>query len=363
MRLRASWARAGCLAAWIALATPSGCASSPRNGDAALGPPAGRPTRPPATPPPPIAEADAPQPALPAEETASVGPPPENIPSPTAEPTAPNEHPRIVLVDEGPHYVVHLREAEDVPPDRIKTHGRHGRPYHPAPGIVVDVVDARGPAPAADLQRVARSAGYWPFRRCYEEGLRRDQALAGKVFLQVRVSANGAVERSDLARWTLGDESVAACVAREARHLAFFVADAPTDAVVTITLATGDEPVPVARPIADAGRVRQALRASWPAVEECYAAALDGRPDTGGRMELRFRIAPSGEVADVAEGGSGRFPDADVTRCVLRAIRTASLPALGPSLIGHASVAALLQERAFVYVLHLESIRSPSAQP
>jgi hypothetical protein len=45
----------------------------------------------------------------------------------------------------------------------------------------VDVADASGGASAAELQRVARNVGYWPFRHCYEEGLRRDQKMGGKV--------------------------------------------------------------------------------------------------------------------------------------------------------------------------------------
>ena len=107
-----------------------------------------------------------------------------------------------------------------------RSHG--GRPYHPGPGIVVDTTEDQGGPGTADLQRVARSAGYWPFRRCYEEGLRRDPGLAGKVSLDVAVAVNGLVERAEVVSATLRDESVALCIGREAAHLAFAQRESPT---------------------------------------------------------------------------------------------------------------------------------------
>jgi hypothetical protein len=254
---------------------------------------------------------------------------------------------RVILVDEMPHYAVRwrLQEASDPAHAHAKLHGRHGRPYHPAPGIIVDVVEAHGGAHSTDLQRVARSAGYWPFRRCYEEGLRRDQRLAGKVSLDMRVASTGSVERSMPKGATLRDDSVIACVAREARGLSFAPSESPTDAAMDVTLATGDEPVPVARPVPSAERLREVLRTSWPAVEQCYASELTRHPDAGGHMELRFRVGSEGEILEVAEDGDPRFGDMEVTRCVLGVYRTSQFPGLD-----HA-----IHERTFVYGLHFES--------
>jgi hypothetical protein len=223
-----------------------------------------------------------------------------------------------------------------------KKKGRHGRPFHPAPGIVVDVLDAQGSADAVDLQRTARNVGYWPFRHCYEEGLRRDQALSGKVALDVAVGAQGAVEHATLASSTLKDDSVSLCVQREAEHLT--LAPGKGSARITIALSTGDEPVPEPRPAQHAKEVRESLRASWPAVEKCYAGELAKHPDAGGRLELKFRSRSDGHVVEVAEGDS-RFADVDVTRCVLGVYRGATLPAVhgGP------------RESTFVYDLHLEA--------
>jgi hypothetical protein len=266
--------------------------------------------------------------------------------------------PQIIIADDLPYRATHAHARELPEHGHHKKHGRHGRPYHPAPGVVVDVVDAQGGAddgtsPAspergrsmgADLQRATRNVGYWPFRHCYEEGLRRDQALSGKVTLDLSVTATGAVERASLSSASIKDESVALCVAREASRLT--VAPSKGTARVEVALSTGDEPVSEPHPVAHAKEIRDALRASWPAVEKCYAGEIGKHPDAGGRLELRFRVKPDGQVVEVAEGDS-RFADIDVTRCVLGVYRAATLPAL------HGAQ----HETSFAYALHLEAKR------
>jgi hypothetical protein len=251
----------------------------------------------------------------------------------------------VVLVDEPPFRATHTR-ARELPEHAHhgKKHGRHGRPFHPAPGIIVDVQDSSGGASATDLQRTARNVGYWPFRHCYEEGLRRDQHMAGKVTMDLAVAAGGAVDRATIAGATLHDESVVLCVAREAGHLALAPAESPSTAKLEVSLSTGDEPVPMPRPASHAEELQEALRASWPAVEKCYAADLPKHPDAGGRMELHFRVHSGGEVDEVSEGDT-RFGDVDVTRCVLGVYRGAKLPT-----IAHGS-----HETSFVYAMHLEA--------
>jgi hypothetical protein len=220
------------------------------------------------------------------------------------------------------------------------------RPYHPAPGIVVDVVDAQGAVAAADVQRVARNLGYWPIRGCYEDGLRADPQLAGRVALELAVGPGGAVDRADVKASTVHDPVVTACVAREARRLVLPSGDSPTTARVVVTLARGDEPVPTARPIPDADVLRQALRAPWEAVRRCYAHELPNHPDVGGRLELHFKAKRDGEVREVAEVGDSRFADEGVARCVVGVYRATKLPSL------HASA-----DRSFFYALRLEASR------
>ncbi len=294
-------------------------------------------------------------------------PPPE--PPAEASPPPPTSH--VLLADELPYFPVRLR-AHDGPPDAAheRHHARHAeraghashstderiettsrRPYHPAPGIVVEVVDSQGGLSAADLQRTARSNGYWPFRQCYEEGLRKDQRLAGKVSLELLVTPSGAVEGSTVTATTVRDEIAAACVAREARHLGLPAVDTQTIAKVDVTLAVGDEPVQTAKPLPSAVPLRDTFRASWDGVRACYAGELAAHPDAGGRLELTFHVRRDGEILEVSEGDS-RFGDVEVTRCVLGIYRTAKLPPLH-----------LLHDGHFVYALHFEAKPQESAAP
>lgn len=262
--------------------------------------------------------------------------------------SAPPPKPLVVLVDELPYRWSRLVATEmSERPHASRSKVRHlTRQEHAGPRVVVDATEDQGGTRAAELQSVARSAGYWPFRRCYEEGLRRDQGLAGKVSLDVAVAPSGSVERADMVSATLRDESVALCIGREATHLAFPLGDAPIRAKIEVSLAAGDEPVTVPRPALHADELREALRASWPAVEQCYASELAKRPGAGGRMELRFRARSSGEIAEVSEEGDARFPDVDVTRCVLGVYRTTRLP---PARVCSA------RETTFGYAIHLEA--------
>jgi hypothetical protein len=198
-----------------------------------------------------------------------------------------------------------------------------------------------------ELERAARSAAYWPFRRCYEAGLRRDQKLAGKVSLDVDVSPSGGVDHATIAMATLPDDAVVLCVGREAAHLS--LAPGPAAKVrMDVGLYAGDEPVLVPHTVLHAEEVREALRASWPAVEQCYAAQLARHPDAGGDMELRFRARSTGEIMEVAETGETRFSDVDVTRCVLGVYRTAKLPT---------ARICTSRETTFAYAMHFEARR------
>jgi hypothetical protein len=286
---------------------------------------------------------------MPAAISAEIGPPAPAVDEP-APPAAPA--PQVVLVDEMPYrwFHAHASDGGEYPRRHSHPHRHAGgsRQSHPAPGIVVDVTDAQNGANASELQRTARSAGYWPFRRCYEEGLRRDQRLAGRVSLQVSVAANGGIERASVASATLRDESVVLCVAREASRLVVASCGSMANAKMEVTLSTGDEAVPMPRPVPGAEELRSALRESWPAVKRCYATELARRPDAGGRLELKFRTTSSGEIVDVAEQGETRFAEVAVTRCVLGVYRTTALPAVRID---------DTRETSFVYAMHLEAKR------
>jgi hypothetical protein len=222
------------------------------------------------------------------------------------------------------------------------------------------VLEAHGGAGAADVQRAARNLGYWPFRQCYENGLRRNQQLAGKVSLELGVAPGGAVDRSVIVGTTLRDEISAACVAREAQGLALPSGDSEGSVRMDVSLATGDEPVPVPRPTVLADSLREALRTSWDRVRSCYAGKLADHPTAGGEMDLDFRVLTSGQVIEVAEG-EPRFNDVAVTRCVLGVYRGMTLPALHGT--RDASGGSRPQDVTFVYAMHLEATPEPGPEP
>jgi hypothetical protein len=128
--------------------------------------------------------------------------------------------------------------------------------------------------------------------------------------------------------------------------MSFPPGESTTNAAMDVRLGTGDEPVPVIRPVPHSEELREGLRASWPSVQQCYASEVAGHPDAGGRMDLRFRLGAAGEVVEVEEDGVTRFANVDVTRCVLGVYRAAKLPAVAPG-----------SPRSFVYSLHFESPR------
>jgi hypothetical protein len=257
---------------------------------------------------------------------------------------------RIVFIDELPAHISQGRKPAMAWPQRARVSARRraGRPYHPDPRIVIDVLEATGRA-AADLQRTARDAGYWPFRHCYEGGLRRDQDLAGKVSLSLAISTSGQVERSLVSGATLRDKTVIACVAREAREISFPPGEPAASASTEVSLATGDEPVSVTIPVARAEELRRSLQSARPAAQECYAKAIAADPWVGGRIELLFRVDIHGEIVEVAQGTT-RLAGSDLGRCVLDAYRGA-----------HLGLPEANHERHFVYALDFETDPMPSA--
>ncbi len=226
--------------------------------------------------------------------------------------------------------------------------GTTQRPYHPDPGIIVDVTSVGAGANQADVQRLARAKGYTPFRHCYEEGLRRNQKLGGKVSIDLVLAADGTVSMAKKTASTVGDASVDQCVVREASHLTFASLARPDSGTPTVamvvTLAVGDEPVPVPHAAPHADKLRDALRARWSGVEVCYKVGLDKKRDLGGRLEVRFKVKPSGDIVEVGEGDT-HFSDADVSKCVVGVFKGAKLPKVGTK-----------HETSFVYAIHLEAI-------
>jgi len=208
---------------------------------------------------------------------------------------------------------------------------QNGKPAHPAPRIKVDVVQIRGHLEEAEVLRLARSKGYWPFRLCYEEGLRRTQKLHGKIRLRVTVGPNGAPRSVGRVEAELDDAAVVSCVVKAAKTLAFATPERGTPEVtLEVSLWPGDASiqkpavVPRAGPVVSEALVA-ALRALWPEVRACYADGVARKLGLWGRLALRLRITASGQVTEAAETES-RFPDREVVECATKVYVRAELP-------------------------------------
>ncbi len=287
----------------------------------------------------------------------------EALPAPAATasaPPAPAPTIAVSIADELPYLALHAQD-EDAVESRSRKHTggttsarskRRGkkRPYHPAPREIVDITSAAAGASQADVQRLARAKGYNPFRSCFEEGLRRDQKLGGKVTVDFTLGANGEVVGAKKTAATLGDDSVVQCVVRETGRLELARPESGTPAItMVVTLSPGDDPIPVPRAAPHADRLRDALRTRWSGVEVCYKDGLARRADLGGRLEVKLRVSPHGDVLEASEGAT-RFGDAAVTKCVVDVMKVAKLPKLGTK-----------HETSFVYALHVES--APASAP
>lgn len=305
--------------------------------------------------------------------TANLPPLPAPPPRVTLQPLVADEMPTafcplgIVAVSPPPPVKSRKKRRSERGAEHERDHDRaehEARPYHAAPRIMIDVEGA-GDAPAlADLQRVARAKGYWPVRRCYESGLRRDQHLRGNVALTLSVDASGTVTAATSAPakgTALADPVAAACVVRELALLSFAepartsvdagAAGAEVAARVDVTLGTGDAPVFAAAPIPNAEAVREALRQRWPEATQCYARALEHDPHAGGRMDLHFRVAKDGRVLSVQEGDA-HLAAADLASCVLDVYERATLPVAPRASEAHKKDSTA--ETALVYGLDLE---------
>ncbi len=222
--------------------------------------------------------------------------------------------------------------------------------YHPAPRVLVDVSIRSGSLPKrsktksvfseASLVAQTRNAGYWPFRICYEEGLRRDPALRGKTRVRFVVESNGHVKSERMAFTELKDHAVAKCLSARVRSIRF--SPAPPRRVhadTTIDLNPGDAPLPdsVRAETAsvtsgdpagikmDQGAVTNALEERLGKVTTCYEEALARDPKLWGRVAMLMDVDAEGRVLRAAEYES-HFPDPAVPACTVEALRGAVVP-------------------------------------
>ncbi len=98
----------------------------------------------------------------------------------------------------------------------------------PAPTVPTQV---SGRLPPVVIQRIVRQS-FNTFRACYEDGLRRDPNLRGRVEVRFVIGRDGSVPNVGNGHSDMPDGAVIACVLRGFRALSF---PQPEGGIVTVT--------------------------------------------------------------------------------------------------------------------------------
>jgi len=185
----------------------------------------------------------------------------------------------------------------------------------------------------ASLLARSRKYGYWPFRLCFETGLRNDAKLGGKTRIRFRVTRSGHISSSRLVQTKLKDADVAACLVEAAQEIELLAPARTIDVEATIALWPGDAPLPTLleepekKLSLDSDVITRALESARPSFASCYREALERDPALWGRIELGIELGADGAIAKVSERDS-HFPDKAAVSCAISAAGALTLPAL-----------------------------------
>jgi hypothetical protein len=214
--------------------------------------------------------------------------------------------------------------------------------FHPGARVIVQLEAigrvgrnlGRAASPDKRYLAQARKHGYWPFRLCFEEGLRQNPKLHGKTELRVSVDQLGRARAVRQVATRLEDQAVATCLGDRIRELVF---TPPTRAElrVTVELWPGDAPIEPAPPSPDlapdnpgkldAEALLAVIRAARPELVRCYEQGLERDPELWGRLELRFDQDERGRLGRLGEQHS-HFPDRKTALCVVENLRSLAWP-------------------------------------
>ena len=110
-------------------------------------------------------------------------------------------------------------------------HGRPGGSHAPrAPQVRIGATEIKGSLPPEVIQRIVRQ-NYGRFRLCYENGLRTNPSLQGRVAVRFVIGRDGAVSNVSNGNSDMPDAAVVACVIRAYYTLAF---PQPEGGIVTV---------------------------------------------------------------------------------------------------------------------------------
>jgi hypothetical protein len=207
--------------------------------------------------------------------------------------------------------------------------------YHPATRVVVDVeLLSRAPKGSTKrLLRIARSAGYWPLRACFEAAQRAAPKLERAAKVRLTLSAFGKM----LGARSMGRASepeYARCVLGKLRALDFTPGfTRKLDIEISVKQWPGHAPVPprsAELPLRLAPDVQSAFEALSPALTTCYQDGLSSDSKLWGRIALRLKLSGDGAVQE-ATPVETQFPSPAVTECARQAVLTARIPPAGVS--------------------------------
>jgi len=102
---------------------------------------------------------------------------------------------------------------------------------HRSPSLRQGATTVSGRLPPEVIQRIVRQ-NFGRFRLCYEQGLRSDPKLAGKISVKFEIDRSGAVQKVADAGSDLKSPAVIACVLRAFGNLSFPQPESGTVSVV-----------------------------------------------------------------------------------------------------------------------------------
>lgn len=180
------------------------------------------------------------------------------------------------------------------------------------------------------IKKVVR-ANNAKFRACYQEGLKKDPTLRGRVVTRFVIGPDGHVE-SAATSGDLKDDDVKECVARATKALSFAKPEGGQVAVAYPIVFSPESGGPEDGPDASAGSgrippavIQKQIRENFAAFRHCYEEGLKKDPELHGRVTIRFVIGLDGKVQSAS--GEGDIPDEKVIDCVARAMRKIAFPA------------------------------------
>jgi hypothetical protein len=207
--------------------------------------------------------------------------------------------------------------------------------FHPATRVILETKllsgrKALGKLTAASVLAQTRSQGYWPFRLCFEDGLRQGSDRSGNAVLRFSIDTRGRVSYARVMKRNASQE-LAQCW-RKATYAPKYrpVPTRRVDVELTAQLGRGDVPLPPRDPDGGASfesdHLERQLDALTPGVTQCYAAGHTRDRNLWGRVELRLTVDHDATVTTAEEHGS-RFPDGEVTECIRALLLETSLDA------------------------------------